>query len=283
MEDIDVAPYLDVTGSKGNGDEYSSGAKEAQSLLRQLEWSKQAIFDEGMLLLMLCEGERDPHPSRAASLETSGSETGRALAKAALLARSLRAHIVGIQSVLDRLIGIAERQAMSRQSASGARLGHNIAQPTRNEHLQAGNHSTDALNGYEQPRRDSIMLPPLGIVDRPDSPLRVAEDTQAAAAQLQSMAMEIPRGSPPEGEFVDMEDAFSSPRRPLPQAPAKVSTILEKDEAVDREKPPKAASSTASMVTPQPPPSHRARAKTSGLDSDEGLCLLTISHRFQAR
>lgn len=270
VEDIDVASYLDVTGSRGNGDGYASDATEAQSLLRQLEWSKQAIFDEGMLLLMLCEGERDTHPFRsAASLESSEPERRRALANAALLARSLRTHITGIQGVLDRLIRIAERQAVSRQNTNAARKGRGIAQAARNEFpFPVGNHSSDALNGFDQPQRDSTILSSMAVVDRPDSPLRVAEDTQAAAAQLQSMAMEIPRSASPGGEFVDMEDAFSAPRPPPPQATAAINTISEK-EKISRERLPPATASAASMAAASQPPYHPTREQTP--DLDEGL------------
>ena len=46
-----------------------------------------------------------------------------------------------------------------------------------------------------------MILPTVGIMDQPDSPLCVAEDTQAATVQLQSMVMEIPvkSGSDPRG------------------------------------------------------------------------------------
>ena len=276
MEDIDVASCLDVTGLKGDGDEYALGVKEAQSQLRRLEWSKQAIFDEGMLLLVLCEGERDSHPFRAGvSPRISKSKASHALAKAASLARSLRAHVVGIQSVLDHLIGIAERQALSRQNINTGRLDRGITQATRNGlPLHAGHHSSDALAGSEG--RDSMILPTLGIVDRPDSPLRVAEDTQAATAQLQSMAMEIPRSASPEGEFVGMEDAFSAPRRPLPQTATTINTISEREKVVSRERLPQAAASTAGMDTYQPSPNYRTREETPGLDSDEGLMPLLL-------
>ncbi|KAF8319038.1 ras GEF [Clavulina sp. PMI_390] len=221
VEDIDVASYIDVTGARGTGDDYTASVKEGQTLVRQLEWSKQAIFDEGMRLLMLCEGERNELPSR----EIPESST----VKATAFARSIRGHILSVQKLVGELIHLAELQARARRgsilagpsAASGGRGANGLPQPRIN-----GNTAQQPLQSAQ---RDSMALPSF---DAPDSPLHVgvsvSEEAQAATAQLQRMA-ELDVGSafpPDDGEeededYVGMEDAFGSARRALPPQPSR--------------------------------------------------------------
>ncbi|KAF8333499.1 ras guanine nucleotide exchange factor domain-containing protein [Cantharellus anzutake] len=119
IEDVDVASYIDLTASRRGGSKYVTASKEARIMLRQLETSKQAMFDEGMLLLMVCQDV-----DISSELLSSKSSQKSLPHMAIQIISSILAHINQAQVSLEGLIAIAETQAEARRSASMSRRGN---------------------------------------------------------------------------------------------------------------------------------------------------------------
>lgn len=122
-EDIHIAVGVDVMGTAEDDEAYITGVKRARELIRTLETAKQAIYDDGSVLLMASQAI---HVSSLGALASPSASTSNGPADVLLLAAipALQSNLGTVMEALELLLDIAHKQDEVQLVRDGQHIGY---------------------------------------------------------------------------------------------------------------------------------------------------------------
>jgi hypothetical protein len=142
-EDVHIAVAVDVMGTAEDDEAYLAGVKRARELIRTFETAKQALYDDGSVLLMASQAIHVSSLGASASTSATGAN-GPADVLLLTAIPTLQSNLGTVMETLELLLDISHEQDEA-QAAREPPIGQNIGSYTDVEYPHNRDHYRERL------------------------------------------------------------------------------------------------------------------------------------------